>query len=85
MTKTNSKNGKPDLSFLDDPALTMLTSGQVADLLNVGINMVNKYIRRGHLEARKLGGRWFIDRGSAVAFSKRTRKVGRPIKTDFSE
>lgn len=77
---SNNNNPPHKADFLKDPALTYLTTRQVAQLLGVGINIVSRYVREGRLEGRKVDGRWFIKRDSALAFATRDRKVGRPKK-----
>lgn len=42
---------------MTSPDASLLTTRQVADILNLSINSVYRYVQRGDLRARRLGGR----------------------------
>ena len=60
--------------------MTELTTPQAAERLGVTVDWVNKLIKAGHLEARKIGRDWLVD-AESVANSQATRNPpGRPRK-----
>jgi len=57
----------------------MLAVQEVAEILGVSASRVRQFVMEGRLSpAGRLGVNLLFDRRTVVAFSKKSRKVGRP-------
>lgn len=67
------------------PYLELVTVVEASRFLRVNVQRVRQFISTGRLQARKMAGRWLIERDSLREFAELDRKTGRPREGEIED